>query len=195
MTVSTPIISEEQLIQQAIRKDAKAFRELMSRYVKLVYSFVYRMVQQPELAEDMTQEIFVKVYQNLDKFQPEKPFKPWLLRIASNHTVSHLRKKANVALSLDALQEEQPGREWGGVTDSDAMPERLLEGEERARTVQEALNSLAPNYRQALLLRFQADLSYEEISTRMQVPVNTIRTWLKRGKARLQASLILQEDV
>lgn len=178
------------LIQQIKQGNAQAFKTLMQTYVKLVYSYVYRICQQQELAEDMTQEIFVKVYQNIDKFDETRAFKPWLMRLASNHVISYLRKKSSaVSISLEALQEDQPHKEWGGITDESKDPSVQVEMKDNVSQVEIALGSMAPNYREALLLRFQGDLSYEEISLKMQVPVNTIRTWLKRGKERLQANL------
>jgi RNA polymerase sigma-70 factor (ECF subfamily) len=178
------------LIQSIKQGNAQAFKHLMQTYMKLVYSYVYRTCQQQELAEDMTQEIFVKVYQNIDKFDEARPFKPWLMRLASNHVISHLRKKSSAAsLSLEALQEEQPHKEWGGMTDETKDPSVQVERQDDVSQVEFALSTMAPNYRDVLLLRFQGDLSYEEIALKMQVPVNTIRTWLKRGKERLQATL------
>jgi RNA polymerase sigma-70 factor, ECF subfamily len=178
------------LIQQIKQGNAQAFKTLMQTYVKLVYSYVYRICQQQELAEDMTQEIFVKVYQNMDKFDETRAFKPWLMRLASNHVISHLRKKSSAtSLSLEALQEDQPHKEWGGITDESKDPSVQVEKQDNVSQVEMALKAMAPNYREVLLLRFQGDLSYEEIALKMQVPVNTIRTWLKRGKERLQANL------
>lgn len=186
--------TDEELIRRAKSQDARAFRELMNRYLKIVYSFVYRMVNQSELAEDMTQEIFVKVYQNLGSFDSARPFKPWLMRIASNHTLSALRKKANQVVSLDALQDDQPAREWAGTVDRGSQPEEIIERQDKTARVALAIQEMDPNYRQALLLRFQHDLSYEEIAGAMKVPVNTVRTWLKRGRDKLKQKIQQQYE-
>jgi RNA polymerase sigma-70 factor (ECF subfamily) len=192
ITLSPP---DAELITQAVTGDTRAFRQLVERYTPIVYNFVYRMTQNAELSDDMTQEVFVKVFKNLTSFEASRPFKPWLLRIASNTTVSALRKQSggkseqagSQVVSLDALQEEMPGKEWGGSTRSCEDPAHQAEVRELGHRVERALYGMESNYRQVLLLRYQEDLSYEEIAETLGVPINTVRTWIKRGRDRLKA--------
>jgi RNA polymerase sigma-70 factor (ECF subfamily) len=177
---------ETELIALAAQGNAKAFRVLVNQYLPLVYNYLFRMTQNHELSEEMAQEAFVKAYQNLKTFDRTRAFKPWLLRIATNATLSELRKQKKV-VSLNALEEE------GGFNEADHQSteditiqlERQLTHDE----VQQAMTQLAPKYRQALLMRYQQEMSYEEIADAMQIPLNTTRTWLKRGLEKLKQAV------
>ena len=182
-----PVLPEDgPLVVQALAGDEKAFRTLVNRNLPTVYNFLYRMAQTPEQAEEWTQDTFVKVYKNLKTYDTTRPFKPWVLRIASNTAVSALRKEAKVVSiqsSLDGLKESGSWAEPAAPGDTAAQAEtRLVEAQ-----LQEALGQLDPKYRQVLLLRYTEDLSYEEISDAMAVPLNTVRTWLRRGRDKLMA--------
>lgn len=178
---------EAELIQKAAAGNAKAFRLLVNQYLPIVYSYLYRMTQNHELSEEMAQEAFVKAYQNLKTFDSNRAFKPWILRIASNAMLSELRKQKN-SVSLNAMEEDgQFGEVEARISASKEAESYALSSEE----LQQALNKLDAKYRQVLLLRYQQDLSYEEIADTMQTPLNTVRTWLKRGVEKLR--LVVQE--
>lgn len=177
---------EAELIKLAAEGNPKAFRLLVNRYLPLVYGYLFRMTQNHELSEEMAQETFVKAYQNLKKFDRTRTFKPWLLRIASNTTISELRKQKKV-VSLDALEEEGA---FNAVSDRVSEDVALqLERQSDTAEVQKALGKMEPKYRQVLLLRYQQELSYEEISEVTQTPLNTVRTWLKRGLDKLKQAV------
>jgi RNA polymerase sigma-70 factor (ECF subfamily) len=175
--------SDTDLVTLSLRGDQKAFRQLVNRYLPLVYNYLYRMTQNHEISEEMAQEAFVKAYKNLKSFDQSRSFKPWLLRIASNAAISELRKQSKV-VSLNALEEEGY---WG---EADHQPtddivvrlERKLSHDE----VLNVLNQMDEKYRQVLLLRYQQELSYEEISQALGIPLNTVRTWIKRGLDKLK---------
>lgn len=186
MTVVSLQRSDSELISQTRSGNEKAFRELVTRYSPIVYNFIYRMTQNTELTQDMTQEVFVKVYKSLHMFDGKRPFKPWVLRIASNATLTELRKKSSLTVSLDALQEETPGKDWAPDARPDNDPSCRYESSEMSERVLDAIGQMDPNYRQALLLRYTEDLSYEEIAQTMNTPLNTVRTWIKRGRERLK---------
>lgn len=181
--VSTLPPSDSELIGLAATGDEKAYRQLVNRYLPLVYNYLYRMTQNHELSEEMTQEAFVKAYQNLARFDRKRAFRPWLLRIASNAAVSELRKQSKV-VSLNALQEDDQWREMDHVAQEDLSHQ--LERQWTHDEVLHALNHLDPKYQQVLLLRYQQDFSYEEISDSLKIPLNTVRTWLKRGLDKLK---------
>jgi RNA polymerase sigma-70 factor (ECF subfamily) len=185
-TASTVQLDESELIASAANGDAKAFRLLVNRYLPLVYNYLFRMTQNHELSEEMAQEAFVKAYRNLKSFDRSRAFKPWLLRIATNATLSELRKQKKV-VSLNAMEEEGTFQETDYQTTEDItiQLERQLSQEE----VQQAMEQLPSKYRQVLLLRYQQELSYEEIAETMQTPLNTVRTWLKRGLEKLKQSV------
>lgn len=179
---------ESELIAQAAQGNAKAFRILVNRYLPLVYNYLYRMTQNHELSEEMVQEAFVKAYQNLKTFDQNRAFKPWLLRIATNATLSEMRKQRKI-VSLNALEDDGAWHEADYQLTEDASMQ--LERQWTADEVQQAISQLDVKYRQVLTLRYQQDLSYEEIAEVTQTPLNTVRTWLKRGLEKLKT--ILQE--
>lgn len=175
---------DAELIVSSRNGDPKAFAGLVNRYLPMVYSTLYRMTQNHELSEEMAQEAFVKAYHHLESFDLERGnFKPWILRIATNAAISELRKQTKI-VSLNALEESG---NWGEsehqVSDNiESVLERRLSTEE----VMQALQKLDVKYRQALILRYQNELSYEEVAQAMNVPLNTVRTWIKRGLEKLK---------
>lgn len=190
MTFATPTAqlqpSDADLIGQSLDGEQRAFGQLVNRYLSLVYNHLYRMTQNPDLSEEIAQEAFVKAYKNLKSFDPARPFKPWLLRIASNAAISELRKQSKV-VSLNALEEEGYWGEAEHQTTEDVVVslERKLSTDE----VMQVMQQLDVKYRQVLLLRYQQDLSYEEIAETLNIPINTVRTWLKRGLEKLKAEI------
>lgn len=175
--------SDNELVERALQGDQKAFGQLVNRYLPLVYNYLYRMTQNHEVSEEMAQEAFVKAFKNLKSFDKRRNFKPWILRIASNAAISELRRQSKV-VSLNALEEEGQWGEANHQPEEDAVTrlERKLSSEE----VVKVLDRLDPKYRQVLLLRYQNELSYEEIAQAMDTPLNTVRTWLKRGMDKLK---------
>lgn len=188
MTPSLPSIAalqpgDAELIERAVKGEEKAFSQLVNRYLPLVFNYLYRMTQNHEVSEEMAQEAFVKAYQNLKSFDQSRSFKPWILRIASNAAITQLRKNARL-VSLNALEEEGVWGEAEHQTADDIVVqlERKLSSEEVLR----ALGNLDEKYRQAILLRYQQELSYEEIAQALNIPLNTVRTWIKRGMDKLR---------
>jgi RNA polymerase sigma-70 factor (ECF subfamily) len=181
--VLSPQTSDADLVELSLRGNEKAFRQLMQRYLPLVYNYLYRMTQNHEVSEEMAQEAFVKAYHKLKSFDRNRAFKPWLLRIASNATLTELRKQSKV-VSLNALEEEGV---WG---EAEHQPEEdlvvSLERKLSTEEVMKAMDRLDERYRRVLLLRYQQDLSYDDIAVTLNVPLNTVRTWIKRGLEKLK---------
>lgn len=184
--ISRSDVSDSLLVKNALSGNQAAFRKLVEQYSGLVYHFVYRMTQDADLADEMTQEVFVRVYKNLKTFDQRKPLKPWILRIAANTTTSALRKRSKV-VSLDALTEEG---DWLEPVETETrMPESMSELAINSEMVFRALHQLDPNYRQVLILRYCEEFSYEEIAQTLDVPINTVRTWIRRGLDRLRSDV------
>ncbi len=178
-----PTVSDAMLIAQILRNDQKAFRTLMQRYLPAVYNYLYRMTQNHEISEEMAQEAFVKAYDHLQSFDTSRPFKPWIMRIASNAALSAIRKQARTT-SLDAMTEDGNYNEANHQTTEDVVVslERKLSNDEMMK----ALSRLDEKYCKALLLRYQQDLKYEDVAEALDVPLNTARTWIKRGLEKLK---------
>lgn len=158
--------------------DRDALRAIVVAHQDAVYRLLLRLGGDRELARDLAQDAFVKAFAALGGFRPGAPMRPWLFRIANNLFLDHVRRRHPE--SLDALHEG--GAEAGA---EDPALARLGEG----MALAEALASLPVNWRQALVLRHDDDLSYEEIAEVLGVPIGTAKTWLFRGRERLRALL------
>ncbi len=178
MTVNT---SDQELIAQIVNGNNKAFEPLVQRYQTLVASVVLRMVQDQEAVRDLTQDCFVKAYRNIKSYNPDKSFKTWLLTIANNSTIDYLRAK-KPALSLEAILEEEPHLEPGESSQSESS----LESEMTIKELSRALDKIPLRHRQAFILRYQFDLSYEDIAQVMHESENNVRNLLFRAKTSLR---------
>jgi RNA polymerase sigma-70 factor, ECF subfamily len=186
---TTDQLADAELIQGVLAgKQARAFRILMERYVPLVHGYLYKMTQNHELSEELVQEVFVKVYTHLSSFNCDRPFKPWLMRIAANTAISQLRKNNHSELSLNEM-EDNVGFDPASDQSRD-NPENLLEEQFASELIMAEVDKLPEKYRIPLLLRYQADYKYEEVAEAMGLPLNTIRTRLKRGLEKLKEGLI-----
>lgn len=168
-------------IDRALAGDKQAFGELMNRYSGAVFGLAYRMLGNPQDAEDAVQEIFLRAYSRLDSFDRSRKFSTWLLSIASNYSIDRLRRRRYNWLTLDDVAFWLPSEKAG--------PERsALESEQRA-AVHQALQALPENYRLVTVLRYINDLSYDEIGQITGLPESTIKTRLHRARHMLAQSL------
>jgi RNA polymerase sigma-70 factor (ECF subfamily) len=178
--------TDEKLVARTLTGDRNAFRVLVERHYTSVFRLCRSILRQPEDAEDATQEVFVRVHQNLSQFAGRGAFGAWLRRLTVNHCLNRTQtaaaKASSRSCSLELLAETLPAS-----VDSDPE-ESLLRAENRVRIKRE-LDLLPPSQRAALGLRLIEGLSYEEIADLMGVPVNSVRSWLHRGRARLREAL------
>ncbi len=180
------------LVQKSLKGDAKAFEALVRHYQVLVLTVVHRTLQDQEAARDITQETFVKAFRALKTFDGKRSFKTWLLAIASNTCIDYLRSRSSKgALSLEKILEEEPYLEQSFATAQKTSPEEEAEMNLFITKLSWALSLIPLRYRQAFILRYQFDLTYEEISQVMNENENTVRTLLHRAKERLR-KLILE---
>ncbi|MEX0912725.1 MAG: sigma-70 family RNA polymerase sigma factor [Gemmatimonadota bacterium] len=185
--------TDHDLVRFARTGSEKAYRELLDRYQRPVFSLIYRMVRDRELAEDLAQETFVKVFNRLDSYKPKYKFSSWIFKIASNLAIDTLRKKEPKTVSLDgstyAQTTEEMERTRIVVASKDRNPEELLEARELGRELEEAIGELRVEYRTAVLLRHVEGRPYEEIAEIMEVPLGTVKTYIHRGRSELKEKL------
>ena len=171
---------------QAIRRcrggDRAAFRFLVDRYGDLVYRTAYLILRDRGLAEDLTQEAFIAAWRGLGRFDPGRPFKPWLLRIVVNRCLSEGRKRAAVV-----AEPERSG--FGPGSDDGLLPERVALLHDKQRLVRAAIGALDEEMRLAVLLRYFGDLSVPEIADVLSCPQGTVKSRLHRAMERLRQSL------
>lgn len=181
------MITDEVLAEQALNGDLSAFEELVNRYKKSVFAIVYRMVGQYQEAEDISQEVFILVYEKLYQFDRRKKFGPWIHRIAVNTTISALRKKKKViSISFDDSY-GKPYQEHPGFYKAD--PQLMFERQELADEINSAISELSDNYRTVLILRYQLDLTNQEIADTLGVTRENIEVRVHRARKALRREL------
>ncbi len=160
--------------------DQQAFEELVERHQRPVFNLTYRMLGEPREAEDAAQEAFLRAYQHIDRYDAERPFKTWLLSIASNYCIDRLRKRRLVWLSLDEPLPPHPALNSRAVG-----PEQSAIDAERNTLVHALLSQLAPDYRAAVILRYWYDMSYAEIAEMLETTESAIKSRLFRARQML----------
>ncbi len=182
--------SDQDLARLCLKGDERAARELVERFQRPVYSLVYRMVRDRELAEDLTQEVFVRTFNNLQRYDRSYKFSSWLFKIAYNLTVDHLRKKQVKTISMhgspDAVTAERQEATSLALESGEERPDAVVEARELAGYLEEAIGELRPEYRTAILLRHVEGRAYEEISDIMGVPLGTVKTYIFRARRELR---------
>jgi RNA polymerase sigma-70 factor (ECF subfamily) len=174
--------SDRDLIQYARRGETEAYGELVRRTQAAVFSVCFRVLGERREAEDLAQETFVRAWERLDTFDLERPFLPWIRRVAANLCLNRIAAHAPEA----ALDEERDR------ADETAAPPRLAEQRDQAERVRAALLALPPRYRLVIELRHFQELSYDEIAETMQRPLSDVKSDLFRARKLLAARL--QDD-
>jgi RNA polymerase sigma-70 factor (ECF subfamily) len=184
-------LSDEQIVSRIIGQGEELFPELVRRYQGRIVSHLTRVVGGREEALDLSQEIFLKVYQALDRYNAEYKFSTWIFRIASNAGIDFLRKRRIRTVSMDSgppgsAEEEGPSREFASP---DLDPLGNLRNAERRRTIDREILALPPDFRELIGLRHFAGLSYEEIAETKNMPLGTVKNKLFRARAVLKDRL------
>lgn len=188
-----PAATDQEVVKHALNGEEVAYRELLRRYQRPVFSLIYRMVRDRELAEDLAQETFVKVLNALDRYRCEYKFSSWVFKIANNAAIDHLRKKELDTLSLeggpDATTPERVEATTLQLGDHGESPLDELEARELGSQIERAIGRLRPEYRSCIILRHVEGRPYEEIAGIMDLPLGTVKTYIHRARAELKASL------
>jgi RNA polymerase sigma-70 factor (ECF subfamily) len=183
-------LDDREVVALACKGREAAFRELLARYERPVFSLVVRMVRDATLAEDLAQEAFIKAFHALGSYDPRYRFSSWLFKIANNLTIDHLRKRQLDTVSIhgapDARTEEDEGRTRIVVQDRGENPEEYTANRELGGRIEDAISRLRPEYRTAILLRHVEGHSYEEVAEIMEVPLGTVKTYIHRGRHELK---------
>ena len=170
-----------------------AYRELVRRYERPVFSLIYRMVRDRELAEDLAQETFVKALNAIESYRPEFKFSSWIFKIANNAAIDHLRRRELDTLSLDG----SPNAETADAVEATALqvsdraetPLEELEARELGGAIEVAIGRLRPEYRACILLRHVEGRPYEEIAEMLSLPLGTVKTYIHRARNELRQAL------
>jgi RNA polymerase sigma-70 factor (ECF subfamily) len=170
-----------------------AFRELVGRYERPVFSLIFRMVRDRETAEDLAQDAFIKVLNHIDKYSPEFKFSSWLFKIANNVAIDWMRRKRLDTVSMDGSPHATTAAEVEATTfDLAAQQESALdemEARELGSAIERAIAKLRPEYRACIMLRHVEGRSYEEIATTLDLPLGTVKTYIHRARHELRRAL------
>jgi len=180
--------SDYQLINNYLKGDEESLEILIQRYLKPIYSFVYRYIGNAHETEDITQEVFVRMWRNLRKFDQQKSFKTWIFAIAKNASLDFLKKKK--AIPFSRFENEQ-GKNMLTETlaDSSPLPDELFEQVSFGEMLNAAIRQLALKYRIVLFLRYNDDFTFREIAEILGESIDTIKTRHRRGIAILRKLL------
>ena len=189
--------SDIQLMLNFKEGSIPAFEELIKRYKKSVMNVIYRFLGDRDEAENLSLEVFLRVYKSAKRYRVKAKFSTWLYKIAVNLSLSELKKRRkHFSISLNtpiATDKGESGELIDEMADSSPPPEKILEEKERNLLIKEAIGLLPPEQRMAIILRIYEDLSYKEISKILDCSVKSVESKLYRArislKKRLQSSL------
>lgn len=155
-------------------KNSNDIEAIIKQYIKPIYNFIFRLSGNAEEANDITQEVFIKVWKNLKKFDPDKNFKTWIFTIARNTVFDWLRKRKNILFS----EKEEYFEET--IVDIEPLPDEVFVNGELAQELENVLSKIRPDFREIILLHYTEELTFEEISKIVGKPLNTVKSQHRR---------------
>jgi RNA polymerase sigma-70 factor, ECF subfamily len=186
-------LTDQEVVELARKGREPAYRELIGRYQRPVFSLIYRMVRDREKAEDLTQETFIKVLNAIERYDPSYKFSSWIFKIAHNTSLDHLRKKEPETLSLEGSPHARTDAEIEASTitpeSNKENPEEYTANRELGSEIDRAIARLRPEYRTAIVLCHVEGRAYEEIAEIMDVPLGTVKTYIHRARNDLKKQL------
>ena len=181
-------LTDVELIAKAIRGREDGFEELVRRYQRPITSYVYRMLNDYDASLDVTQEVFIKVYNSLERYSSDYKFSTWLYRIAHNAAIDYMRRNSHTAQSLEA--ENADGTYQLQIESKNPTPEQERERTEWRNEIDAVVKCLPTVYRELILLRHSQDLSYDEIAEITELPLGTVKNRLFRAREMMREMFI-----
>src|SRR5437588_9633739 len=179
-------LADGELVETAIAGREDSFEELVRRYQRPIAAYVYRMVGDYDAALDLTQEVFIKVYNSLSRYRSEFKFSTWIYKIAHNVAIDYLRRGSAREQTLS----DGPGGERAEVAfERRLSPEQESERNERCSEIELVVQTLPHAYRELIVLRHSNDLSYDEIAEVTRLPLGTVKNRLFRAREAMRALL------
>ena len=179
--------SDAEIIEQARRGDPLAWEKLVVRYSKRIYNLCYRFVERADQAEDLSQDVFVKVFRNLNNYKPETgSFVTWLMSVSRNLLIDHYRQRKDERATVSASGDEEQEQSFLETLPTNTpSPEAEMDRLEKIATLKKGLRKLSPELREAVILRDIEELSYQEIGTILGIPDGTVKSRINRGRIEL----------
>lgn len=186
-------LEDDRLVKRAISGDQDAFKALMNKYQKPLYYHIVKMVKNNEQVEDIIQESFVKAFSNLNSYNTNYAFSTWLYRITTNHTIDYLRKKKLKTTSINEPVRAKDGEMEFQIV-GNAETDRKIIRKERKKIVSDAIQNLPEKYREVIEMRHLEEMSYQEISEQLDLPLGTVKAHIFRAREMLYKALIDRKD-
>lgn len=181
--------TDEELVAAVLGGDRERYGDLVNRYQGRLVNYLYRLLRNLDEAHEMAQEVFLKVYQALDRYDPRYRFSTWLFRVAQNAAIDQIRRRRLKLVPIHRQEEgDEEGRDWD-LPSPERGPYRHLRNRERGEAIQEAIDALPWEYRELIVLRHYGELSYEEIAGVKGMPLGTVKNKLFRGRQLLKEKL------
>jgi RNA polymerase sigma-70 factor (ECF subfamily) len=174
---------DAELARDALAGSEAAYRDLVTRYATPAVNFIYRFIRDRALAEDLAQEGFLRVYQRLNTYDPQRKFSSWFFQVLRNITIDYLRVNRVPTASLDELEDE--GHRGAAADRESVSPEQAAQQGELAFAMEAALSRIRPEYREVVVLRYQEGFTHPEIAEILGLPSGTVKTYLHRARKEL----------
>ncbi|MCI0620781.1 MAG: sigma-70 family RNA polymerase sigma factor [Acidobacteria bacterium] len=183
--------ADAEIIEQARRGDPLAWEKLVVRHTKRIYNLCFRFVGRVDQAEDLTQEVFIKVFRNLSSYNAESgQFLTWVMSVGRNLLIDHYRQSKDDRVTVSVTAEEDDELSLlDTLAANQPSAQAELERQERAVLLRKALDRLPPQLKEAVILRDLEELSYEEIERILKVPAGTVKSRINRGRVELAKGL------
>ena len=182
--------TDEQLVRHYLKGDEKSLEILISRYLKPIYNFAYHYVKNEKEAEDLTQEVFIKAWRNLRRFNRKKSFKIWLFHLAKNVCFDFLRKRKDLSFSeLESKKEDVDYRFEEEIIDSSPLPDELFEQKNLREILNSAIEQLSLKDQTILFLYYNDHFTLREIASSLDESLNTVKSRYRRALKKLRTIL------
>ncbi len=178
-------MTDFELVQKCLNGEKEYFSEIIARHKNLVYSVVLKMINNQEDANDLSQEVFIKIYKNLDKYFPDFKFSTWVVRITTNHVIDYRRKKKYETVSAEEVEYKLV---------SESTPEQDYLQKEEKLILNKLLESLPDIYKVPIVLYHQQGLSYQEIAEAINEPLSKVKNRIFRGRKMLKEELLKMKE-
>lgn len=171
---------EKIIIQKVLEGDKQAYVSIINQYKNPLYATILRMTKNPEMAKDLVQEAFIKVYKQLDKYDQQGSFSSWLYKVAINHCMDVFRTKSYQMKQVEINEEKMI---------NDSHPEVIFLKKEKSRQLEKLISQLPEDERIIILLKYANELSYNEISDMLNIPLSDVRNKLHRAKKKMRTTI------
>lgn len=191
---SASSIVDDKLVSNALSGNEASYKKLVDKYDRPIFFHIRKMIKEQEMVEDLVQEVFIKAFKNLETYSNEYAFSTWLYRIATNHTIDYLRKKKLQTFSINDPLKTKDGDMEVQLPDNSFATDAPIIKQERKVIVQDAIQNLPEKYRMVIQMRHMDELSYQEISDELDLPLGTVKAHIFRARELLYKALIDKRD-